>query len=141
MNDLKISAIPIPLIEVVWGQVEPILKTVTDVSHGELTVDSVKAQLLRGDALLMTISENENIVAINTFEVREFGSGMKALYIPITGGKCMDGWLDRFLEIAKQTARDYGCNELRGLAVRKGWMRVLKERGWEDVHQVIRCKV
>lgn len=138
---LKISGIPIPLLDVVWPQVQPIMERATDLSGGEATTQTAYDQLARGDALLITISRGTEIVAVNTLEVREFQTGLKVMCIPITAGEFMDEWLDRFMDVAKQTAREFGCSELRGFSVRKGWLRALKNQGWTDVHQVIRCKL
>lgn len=140
-DNLIIAAVPATLIEVLWDKVTPHLQRVVDVAHGEITLDSVKAKLIRGDALLITISDQDSIIAVNTMEVRYFDSGRKAMFIPITGGDNLDLWMDRFLKVAKAIAKDHGCDELRGLAVRKGWMRKLAPYGWEEVHTVISCKI
>lgn len=136
-----ISAVPVPLIEVVWPQCIEHIQRVVEKAHGEITLESVKARLMTGNSLLVTISKGVEIVACNILEVRVMDSGLRALYIPITGGNDLDKWMPRFLEVAKAIATDYQCTELRGLAVRKGWMRVLKSHGWEEVHTVIKCNI
>ena len=136
-----ISAVPVTLIDVVWPQCMEHIQRVVEKAHGEITLDSVKARLMTGNSLLITISKGVDIVACNVLEVRVMDSGLRALYIPITGGNDLDQWMPRFLEVAKAIAKDYQCTELRGLAVRKGWMRVLKSHGWEEVHTVIKCNI
>jgi len=140
-DDYMISAVPIPLLEVIWPRCIEHIQRVVDRAHGEISLDSVKARLLRGDALLITISKGTDIVAVNTMEVRNFETGTKAMFIPITGGRDLDEWMPRFLEVAKAIAREHGCNELRGLSVRPGWLRKLSKYGWETVHTVIKCKI
>lgn len=136
-----IAAVPATMIELVWDKVEPHLQRVVDRAHNEITMDSVKARLVSGNALLVTISQDDEIVAINTMEVRVMESGLRTMYIPITGGGDLDTWMDEFLEIAKAIARDYNCTELRGLAVRRGWLKKLEQHGWENVEMIIRCPV
>ena len=138
---LRIGAVSSHLVDIVWDQVVPHLERVVKVAHGEITLDSVKDQLIKGDALLITISDGPDIIAVNTLEVRNLSSGLKVLYIPITGGDRMDEWMDEFLKVAQAVAKDFNCTRLRGLAVRKGWMRVLKQHDWHEVHTVIECNL
>jgi len=141
MSNITIAAVPQTLIEVIWDRVEELLQRVVNVSHGELTLELIKKNLIKGDYLLITIAKGKDIIAVNILEIRTFQSGIKALYIPITGGDDLDEWMPRFLELAEGIARDYRCTEMRGLAVRAGWLRKLKPYGWEPVHTVIRCPV
>jgi len=141
MSELSISAIPANLINQVWGQVKPLLERVTEKAPDDVSVYAVRERLYAGSTVLVTISEGDTIVAINTLTVETLDSGMKVLFIPITAGDRMDEWLERFLDVARDIARDHGCEELRGLSVRKGWMRVLKEHGWAESHVIIKCKV
>lgn len=140
-DNYVISAVPITLVDVVWPQCIEHIQRVVDRAHGEITLDSVKSRLMTGNSLLVTISKGVEIVACNILEVRVMDSGLRALYIPITGGHDLDQWMPRFLEVAKAIGKDYKCKELRGLAVRKGWMRVLKQYNWEEVHTVIKCDI
>lgn len=141
VEDYSLSIVPVPLVDVLWGQVVPHLQKVVDRSHGELTLESVKARIKNADTLLVTISRGGSIVAINTLELRIFDSGKRAMFIPITGGSELDGWMPDFLALAKTIAREHNCSELRGLAVRPGWMKKLEPHGWENVHMVISCAV
>ena len=81
MSKYIIAAIPITLVEVLWGRVEPILQRVVDVSHGEITTESVKQKVLLGNTLLIAICKGEEIIAINTIETRTFDSGRKVLFV------------------------------------------------------------
>lgn len=137
----NISAVPATLIDVVWPNIVDMVREVVKRAHGEITEESVYNKLLSGNTLLITISDGPDIIAINTVEVRTFETGLKALYIPITSGSHLDDWMPDFLEAAKGIARDFGCTELRGIAVRPGWLKKLKKEGWEPVHTVIKCDV
>lgn len=133
------ALVPVTLVEVLWAQMEPHLQRVVDVAHDEVTLESVKNRLLRADSVAVVVCLEEDIVAVNLLEIRTFDSGVKAMYIPVVGGNYMDEWADQFLEIAKAIAKDFGCRELRGLAARKGWLRYLANKGWEEVNISLRC--
>lgn len=138
---LIIAAVPLTMIDLIWDRVEPILALPVAKAHWELTLEAIKDKLKRGEALLMTVSRGSHIIAAATIEVRTFDTGNKALYIPLVGGTEMDSWMHRFLDICKAIAKDFGCEELRGIAVRKGWLRKLCDLGWEEVSVTIKCKV
>lgn len=141
MDKYLIAVVPMTMIELVWAKVIPHLQRVVDVAHGEITLETVKNRLISGKSLLVTISQGDQIIAINTLELRVMDSGLRAMFIPITGGDDLDGWMPQFLVMANAIAKDYQCTELRGLSVRAGWMKKLSVFGWENVHMVIRCPV
>lgn len=141
MSEYSISVVAPAFVDIIWDQVLPHLQRVVDVAHGEMTCDSVKKRLQSGDSVLVTISKGSEIVAINTLEIRVMDSGLRALFIPITGGNEMFKWKDDFQAMAIKMAKFYNCTELRGLAVREGWMDVLKPMGWEHVHEVIKLEI
>ncbi len=136
-----ISACPVTLVELVWPKVEPCLALPIAKANGEVTMETTKAKLLSGEALLMIVSRGTDVLAAATIEVRTYESGQRGLYIPLVGGREMDLWMFRFLDIAKAIAKDHNCSELRGIAVRKGWLRKLKDLGWEEVSTIIKCNV
>ena len=140
-DDYIIAAVPVTLIDVVWSQCIKHIERVVERSHGELTLESVKEKLLKGNALLVTINKGSEIVAVNTMEVRIFESGVRAMYIPITGGDDLDGWQEQFEKVAGAIAKDFNCTELRALAVRRGWEKKLIPSGWENVHMVMRKQI
>jgi len=140
-DEIVISAISADKIDLIWPLVEHHLQRVVDVAHGELTLYSIKGRLQDGMSILITINKGSEIIAVNTLEIRDFDSGLRALFIPITGGDYLDEWKDMFLDVAKSIAIEHGCDELRGIAVRDGWLRKLKPDGWEPLHQIIRYKL
>lgn len=141
MSDLIICPVPPNLIDVVWEKCQPHLELVVALAQDEITIETVRAELKKGDAMLVTISDGEDVIAVNTLKTQVFETGHKVLFIPNTGGSRMDEWLDRFLDMAHAIARDLQCHELRGMACRKGWIRALKPHDWYELHAVIGCKV
>lgn len=135
------AAVPITLVDFLWSKMEPYLINVVEVSHNEITLDSLKNRLLSGDTMAVLVISDKEIIAVNMLEIRIFDSGIRAMYIPVVGGTNMDKWADRFLEFAKAVAKDLDCTELRGLAARKGWVRYLADKGWEEVNVALRCEL
>ena len=138
---LVVSAVPYTMIDLIWDRVEPLIRSVEALAPEDISTPLVKDNLRLGRNLLVCISRGSEVIAVNVLDVRTMDSGIKVLYIPITAGDCMDEWLDNFLDVAKAIAKDYGCTELRGLAVRKGWIKKLESYGWEEMFTTIRCKL
>ena len=143
MSNIIIAAVPVPMIELIFPKAIPHLERVIEKAPDDVDLESLKKNLMNGESMLITISEGEDVIAVNVLEVTTYPTGHKVLFIPNTGGDRMDEWLDRFMEIAHAIAQDLGCHELRGMACRKSWLRVLNSKGhdWYHVHEVIGCKV
>lgn len=141
MNNLIIAAVPLTMVEFIYPKCEEHIQKVVEKAPNEITVETVKERLLKGESQLVAILDKDEVVAVNVLQVSTMETGFKVLYIPITGGARMDEWLGRFMEIAHGIARDLECDELRGLACRKGWLRALKDEDWYPIHEVIGCKV
>jgi len=140
-NDLIISVVPSTMIDLIWDKVLPHIRMVEEKSPEDISSDVTKEGLMKGELLLVVISRKVNIIAINVLDIRTLDTGMKVLYIPITAGAEMELWLDNFLKIIIAIAKDYNCVELRGLAVRNGWLRKLKPYGWDELFTTIRYKI
>jgi hypothetical protein len=139
--DYDLAAVPANLVRPMWPILEPILTRVIEVSNGELTAEGILRRAVKGETLVIAICKNGVVVAVNVCDVVQFDSGLRAMYIPITGGDFMEEWLDDSLEVAKALAKDLNCRELRGLASRNGWLRRLKQNGWEPITTIIKCNV
>ena len=138
---ISIAAVPASMIDLIWDRVEPLIRSVEALAPEDISTPKVYEELSLGRKLLVTIARGTEVIAVNVLDVKELDSGIKVLYIPITAGKEIDSWLDQFLEVAKAVAKDYNCVELRGLAIRKGWLPKLKSHGWEEMFTTIRCKL
>lgn len=140
-GEYVISAIPVEMLDIIWPLVTEHLERVVEVSHGEITLESLYKDFTAVNSILLTISRGSDIIAVNTLSIRVFGSGIRALFIPVTGGNELEGWIDQFLDVAKSIAKEHDCTELRGIAVRRGWLKKLEPRGWETLHQIVRYEL
>lgn len=138
--DYQFTIVPIPLISHIWDKVLPLIEDVVDKAPDDLNADNCLDSLLSFNSILVTVTKGNELIAVNTLRIQELESGTKALYIPITSGTELEGWMPKFLEFAEGLGKEYGCSELRGLAARKGWQRKLKPHGWEEVFTTIRYR-
>ena len=141
MNDLTLSAVPASLVEILWPDMEPFIDLVVAKAPEDLVTSVIREQLMEGSTMAIIVYREQTIVAVNVLDVKTLDSGMKVLYVPIIGGAELDAWAEDFMAMLKVIAKDYGCTELRGMAVRKGWMSKLKPLGWEEMFTTVRCKL
>lgn len=129
------------MVELLWDQMLPMINLVIEKAPDDLVAETIKSRCVNGHNMAVIVYEEGVILAVNILDVRELDSGMKVLYVPVIGGTRLDEWSAEFMTILKQAAKDYGCEELRGMAVRKGWMTKLKPLGWEEMFTTVRCKI
>ena len=143
MSNLVIAPIPPTLVEFIFPKCAPHLLRVIEKAPEDINLATIKQKLIEGKTMMVCVLDRDQVIAVNILETAVYETGHKVLYIPITGGDRMDEWLDRFMRIAHTVARDQNCDELRGMACRKGWLRALNKAGhdWYHVHEVIGCKV
>jgi hypothetical protein len=120
-----------------WEELLPHINLVVKVSNDEFTADTIKQRALNNNGLMIAILKDEVVVAVTTAEVVTYDSGLRSLLIPIFGGAGLFEWGLEWLELHKKIAKQLNCTELRGLAVRSGWMEILKDYGWSENHVVI----
>jgi hypothetical protein len=141
MSEFTIAIIPVDCVEAAWPRASVFIKMATDLSHGEASTDTVKERCLSGDAILLTVFKGTEMYGAITGEVRTFDTGVSALFWPIVGGKDMELWFDEMYHAMLEVAKASGCDEMRGIAVRNGWLRRLKSLGWEEVSTSVRCPI
>jgi hypothetical protein len=140
-DNYHIEIIHPAMIESKWEEMLPHLMRVVEVSNNEFTEETIRQKAFNGNSLLVAIYENKQIIAVTTAEIVTYDSGLRSLLIPIFGGNKLVEWGDEWLEMMKHLAKHFNCTELRGLAVRDGWLRLLQTRGFNEVHTVITCKL
>ena len=141
MNNYNIVALPPTLVEVLWDKIVPHLKKAIEISNGELTEEGIKRVLLSGSNMALLICRNEHIVAVHTLEVRELSEGLRVLHINAIGGEEMGTWFEQYVLVMRAIAKDLNCTEVRGCAVRNGWLRYLKGLGFEKISSTVRLKL
>jgi hypothetical protein len=139
--ELVIAAVPASMIDLVWEQVTPLIQKVIDKAPDDVTLEATRENLINANTLLVTVSRGAKIVAVNILNVQVLDSGKRVLTIPVIGGEEMREWMDRFMEIAEQIAKDFDCTAIRGFAAREGWARVLEPYGYKKLHTVLQYEI
>ena len=127
------------MVDILWDQVEPLLSMVSEKAPEDIVPEVTRKRLMAGDEALMVIQDADLIVGVVVLTVRTLDSGVKALFLPIVAGTDIDNWMHEGFQIVFKIAKQYGCTELRGVSARSGWMRKLKDYGWEEVFTTVRC--
>lgn len=140
IDDFTIGIVPSTMIDIIWDKVKPHLEKVVEKSN-DFTIESTYDRLVRNDSLLLTVSRGADIIAVNTVHVETLSSGVKTLYIGLVGGDELDIWSERMLKFIEAIAKDYGCTELRGMVVRKGWLKKMQPYGWSEAFTTVRYKI
>lgn len=137
MDTIRLAAIPVELLDVLWDRIEPHLAKALVYAKGECDCSTVKDRALKGDVLVVTVNVEKEIVAILTVMTDVFDTGKKALIVGAIGSASdvpMDSWFEQAFEVLKGIAGDLGCSEIRGHAGRMGWARRLKDTGWKEAY-------
>jgi hypothetical protein len=120
-----------------WNDILPHIERVVDLSNNEFTPESIKFRAVSGNGLMIAVYDNATIVAVTTAEVVTYDSGLKSLLVPIFAGDGLYEWGEDWLKLHKDIASQLECQELRGMAARSGWMKVLKDYGFKESYAVI----
>lgn len=139
-EELKVAAITKEMIPIMWPLVEEKLSRAVAHSNGELSSDQVMKDMMSGKMLLITVSNDEGIVAALALEQRDFPTGKRILNITLAGGSDSAEWIEQIDDITQKLAKDYKCDEVYIIG-RKGWVRALKSIGYEVIHTVVGKKV
>ena len=121
----------------IWREVSPFLKDALAFNPGDFSLRHIIDKLLLRDMQLWVYRPKGEVIAAAVTEITEY-SLRRVLNLVLFGGalkRC------RSLEpdlIAWARAR--GCNRLE-LKGRRGWVRKLKDTGWQEVATVVRKEI
>ena len=138
---IDISMVPRHLVSIVWPTVYPLLEEAIDRSNGEANEESVFKRIASGDTSLFIATDMGNPVFVFILEQVTYESGKRSLVIPFVGGRQVFEVMQQFIDYIADIAENLNCDDIRGMSVRKGWIRQLEPYGWESVHEVIRYKI
>ena len=119
-------------IDLVWGDVAPLIEKALQHAEGELVPDDIKKQLDKGDLRLWVALEGKETIAAMVTEVIQYPR-KKIVRVITLAGKNMDMWYD-FLPMIEGYAIRNGCSSLEAWS-RKGMARKLKD--WKHSYDII----
>ena len=135
----QIDLVPVDKLHFIWDKVEPLLQKVVDIDC-DVTLYSLRNQLVNGVTQLMVVSEGSDILAAMTITVQTMDSGKRVLMCPAIGGERIDEWLEDFANVLRSMGKEYLCDEIRG-AGRPGWERKAKSLGLKPIMTVFNLGV
>lgn len=139
-DKIIISAITPEMIPLVWHNVRHMVEAAIEYSHGELHIDTIYNRLVDKEMVMLTVSEEDMIVAALTIEKRDFQSGKSILNVTTAGGADLHIWMDQMDPVLVDLAKEHGCEEIY-IVGRAGWARALKRKGYGKIHTVVSKKV
>lgn len=125
-----------------WAEIEPFVQLAIDHSNGELSMQRIKNNLGNKEIALGVIIDTdiEKIIAVVTFDMITFDSGLKVLTIQCAGGERMDDWIDQVDALSISMARRHDCDKIYIIG-RKGWERKLRDIGYKHAHTTLTKEV
>ena len=140
MSNITVSAVPTPLLDVLWADVEPLLNAAIDTNNGRYTTESVRAAILSSELALWVAMDGVRPIAALTTRICEYPTGLRGLCIDWIGGTRMSEWLPVAQPLMAEYARDNNCAHLEGYG-RRAWGRVLGRYGWEPEYTAYRMEL
>jgi hypothetical protein len=137
MGAIRVVALPVDYIEMLWDSISPHLAVALAHAQGEATLATVKERALKGDVLILTVNKEKDILAVITLMTDIFDTGIKVLIIGTVGSADnypMEKWEAQATRVIGAIAKDLGCTQIRAHAGRKGWARLATSRGWKEAY-------
>lgn len=138
-SQLHLSAVPTPVLDVVWPQAKELLNMAVVATNGVYDLDSVYSGLLSGEYVLWLVLDETTPVAALTTRICDYPR-RRGLALDWIGGKRMAEWLPMVHDVMSQYARENGCTHLEGYG-RKAWGRWLNKYGWEPAYTAFKLEL
>lgn len=117
--------------QAIWPLVQKWVADACEYSDGSLSVLNVLEQVQAQEQQLWVVRMATAPVAAMTTRVSIRPTGKRVLEVVTLGGVLMDYWLANIVALLKMFAEDQKCESVEAHG-RRGWVRALKEFGWEE---------
>ncbi len=127
------SLVPSDQISLVWDQIEKFLKKSASRSGGRERIEDIYYRILNKETNLWIIFDTGNL-AITGAQVTFFNiypTGKKMLSLDHTGGKNMQNWVERGIEVMTKFAKENECEGIEGVGRHGQWHWVKNKKGWK----------
>jgi len=132
--DTPIGGVQPHQLECVWEKIEPMLERVVTEDTGH-TTGTVLKTLLSGLAQLWVIGDFEALMITEVLQ-RPLH---RVLWVRYTAGDNMDDWIDDWITVAEEYAKESGCAAVE-FCGRNGWNRYLSRRNKDYKPVLITCR-
>lgn len=117
----------------IWGEVSELLAPACDRSHGQDTIQTLRASLMRGNEGLFVVQDGDGIIGAVTYQTTDFDTGLRLLDINYAGGVAMSTQMPAVIEMFHRLKAAYMCDRVRIMG-RKGWVRYMQQFGFKPTH-------
>ena len=128
----KVALVEAEDVDMVWGDVSPLIEKALLHAEGELIPDDIKKHLDTSELRLWVALENKDVIASMVTEIIQYPR-KKIVRVITLAGKDMSMWYD-FLPMLEGYAIRNGCSSLEAWT-RKGMTRKLKD--WKHSYDII----
>jgi len=128
----KVALVEAEDIDMVWGDVVPLIEKALLHAEGELMPEDIKKHLDSADLRLWVALKDKDVIASMVTEIIQYPR-KKIVRIITLAGKDMSLWYD-FLPMLEGYAIRHGCSSLEAWT-RKGMTRKLKD--WKHSYDII----
>lgn len=143
MKDMTpiVVCFPVPkeAVDLVWGQVAPMLEGAVLTARGKCDIADVRAGIEDGSYLLWVVDIDGKIVAAITTRIIDYPR-CKAMALDWIGGGRMKEWIEIVNQTIVTHARHNGCTHLEGYG-RDAWLRWTKRFGWKEDYTAFRMEI
>ncbi|MCK5132055.1 MAG: hypothetical protein KAR40_07895 [Candidatus Sabulitectum sp.] len=117
-------------LEEVWPIAGPLIDMAIQHAHGETTLEHLYKDLTLGERKLIMVTEEGKTLAAAVLSMSHYPR-KKVCQVSFAGGQEMDKWCDQALPTVERIAREAGADTVR-IQGRKGWLRRLRDHGYDD---------
>ena len=139
MSDVRVFAIPIDLLDTIWGDALTKLKPAVDQSNGRVSIDDVYHDILSGSSVLWMVRLKDQPVAYYTTRVTSY-PGSKAMVLEWIGGSDIREWMTETIVAMRKHAAHNECSHIE-FTGREGWTRLLRDTGWKPEYVSYRMEL
>jgi hypothetical protein len=135
-RDLKVTGVPVDMIDGVWVKVQPWIIKALEFGNGEFEIGDIYASLIDRDMQLWIVYERpgKHIVLSVVTQVIEYPQ-KKVCRVVALGGESHLLWEER-LVIIEDWAIEQGCRSLEAF-VRSGLAKKMKNLGYNNIYTVV----
>jgi hypothetical protein len=132
-NGVRAAVVDQANLPAVWDEVSELLALACERSHGQETIQTLRASLMKGSEGLFVVQDGDDIIGAVTYQTTDYNTGLRLLDINYAGGVAMDTQMPAVIEMFHRLKTALMCDRLR-ITGRKGWVRYMKQFGFVDTH-------
>lgn len=117
----------------IWDQVAELLQPACDRSHGQETIQTLRASIMSGRTGLFVVTDGPDIIGAVTYDVDDYPTGLRLLNITYAGGVAMNTQMPAVIEMFHALKSHGMCDRVR-ITGRKGWVKYMQKFGFQPTH-------